>query len=227
METTVKIYPAPEGLELSNTFTVTVEGEEVSVYKTKVPPAEPIPRLTGSSPEFGFASFASFDISTSVAVKVTCLKPVQSVKMLPTSFDTVPEVDGQKIIFTLDEPKQVTVEVNGDWHESLHIFANPFEEDVPEPDDPNAVYFGPGIHELTSLTVKDNTTVYIAGGAYVRCVVDPEQEPLEVGGRMRPSPSFVLHGKNITLRGRGIIDTVSCAPLTTLWSSSLSKIREK
>ena len=84
----------------------------------------------------------------------------------------------------------MTVEVNGDWHESLHIFANPFEENVPEPDDPNVVFFGPGVHEVTSLTVGDNTTVYIAGGAYLRCVMDPDEKPVEMSGRMRIPPTF-------------------------------------
>ena len=202
----VKIYPAPEGLDLSSAFTVEVEGREVPVYKATVPPAEPIPRLTGSPSEFGFASFASFDMSSSANVTVTYPEPVQSVKILPTSFDIAPEVDGQTITFTIDEPKHLTVEVNGDWHKSLHIFANPFEEDVPDPDDPNVVYFGPGIHEVTSIPVGDSTTVYIAGGAVLRCVMDPEEESIELRGSRRNPPTFMLQGKNITIRGRGIID---------------------
>jgi len=135
-----------------------------------------------------------------------CPEPVNSLKILPASFEIVPTVEGQSITFTLDEPKHVTVEVNGDWHESLHIFANPFEENVPDPDDPNVVYFGPGVHEVTSLTIGDSTTVYIAGGAVLRCVMDPGEESVELRGRSRNPPTFMLQGKNITLRGRGIID---------------------
>ena len=199
----VRIYPAPKGIELSSAFTVAVEGSQVPVYKTKVPPGEPIPRLSGSRSEFGFASLASFDMRTSIDVTITCPEPVKSIKILPTSFGIVPKVHGNTITITIDKPKHVTVEVNGDWQESLHIFANPFEKSVPEPDNPNVVYFGPGVHEVTSLTVGDNKTVYIAGGAFVRCMMEPQQE----GGRQRRDPSFVLRGKNITLRGRGIIDS--------------------
>ena len=202
----VKIYPAPKGIELSSAFTVAVEGQQVPVYKTKVPPAEPIPRLTGSRSEFGFASLASFDMRTSVDVTVTCPEPVKSIKILPTSFGIVPKVEGQTITFAVDEPKHVTVEVNGDWHESLHIFANPFEKSVPKPDDPDVIYFGPGVHDLTSLAVADNTTVYIAGGAYVRCGMDPKEKPVQVGQRTMLLPSFILSGGNITFRGRGIIE---------------------
>lgn len=207
----VKIYPAPEGIELSSAFTVAVEGKSVPVYKATVPPAGPIPRLTGSTSDSSFASFASFDMRTSVSVTVTYPKSVQSVKILPTSFGIIPKVEGQRITFSLDTPKHVTIEVNGDWHKSLHIFANPFEKSIPDPDDPNVVYFGPGIHKVTSLLVKDNTIVYIAGGAYLRCGIDPKEELVEVRGSMRPAPSFVLRGQNITIRGRGILDQSAIA----------------
>lgn len=203
----IRVYPAPDGLELSSAFAVAVEEQEVPVYKAKVPPAEPIPRLTRSRSEFGIASYATFDIRTTVTVTVTYSDSVESVKILPTSFGIASKVDGQKITFTLDQPKHVTVEVNGDWQESLHIFANPFEEHVPAPDDPNVLYFGPGIHEVTSIKVEDNMTVYIAGGAYVRGITDPEEEQMEDRtGAMRNPPTFILQGKNITIRGRGIID---------------------
>ena len=202
----VRIYPAPKGLELSSDFTVAIEGEQVPVYKTKVPPAEPIPRLSGSRSEFGFTSLATFDMRTSIDVTVTNPEPVKSIKVLPTSFGIVPKVHGNTITITIDEPKHVTVEVNGNWQESLHIFANPFEKSVPEPDDPNVVYFGPGVHDLTSLSVGDNTTIYIAGGAYVRGGMDPDEKPGQVGLRTMLLPTFTLSGKNITIRGRGIIE---------------------
>ena len=201
----VKVYPAPEGVVLSNAFTVAVEGRDVPVFKARVPISESIPRLNRASmTEFGLASFASFDMSKSVAVTVTCPEPVQSVKILPTSYGIVPKVHGKTITISVDEPKHVTIEVNGDWHESLHIFANPFEKNVPKPDDPDVVYFGPGVHEVTSLTVKDNTTVYVAGGAVVHCVW--ESESGQASRRGRRAPSFVFQGKNVSLRGRGIID---------------------
>lgn len=203
----VVIFPTSKGLELSNTYKVTIKGKEVPVYKAKIPPSEPIPRLTGSRSEFGFASIASFDMRKSVTVTVTYPGPVQSVKILPSSFGIVSKIEGQKITFKLDEPKHVTLEINGDWHESLHIFANPIEENIPDPDDPNVVYFGPGIHEVKSLEVGDNMTIYIAGGAYIRCITDPEEEQMEdMNGSIRNPPTFILKGKNITIKGRGIID---------------------
>ena len=98
----IRVYPAPEGLELSSAFTVAVAGREVLVYNAKVPPAEPIPRLTGSRSEFGFAAFASFDMRTSVDVAVTCPEPVKSIRILPTSFGIVPKVHGRTITIPID-----------------------------------------------------------------------------------------------------------------------------
>lgn len=202
----VKVYPAPEGIELSKAFGVEVEGKGVPVFKTIIPAKEPIPRLNHSRSEFGFASFASFDMSEKVEVKVTYPVAVSSVKVLPTSCGIQPSIDGNNIVFAIDQPMNLTIEVNGDWYESLHIFANPFEENIPSPDDPNVIYYGPGVHEVTSVSVGDNTTVYIAGGAYLRCIVDPDENEVELRGRQRNPPSFFLEGKNVTVRGRGIID---------------------
>ena len=183
-----------------------MDEQAVPVYKTKIPPGEPIPRLNHSRSEFGFASIASFDMNESVTVTVDYPMAVDSVKILPTSYGITPQIEGNKITFKLNEPGHLTIEVNGDWHESLHILANPFEQDIPKPDDPNVVYFGPGIHNMTSINVGDNTTVYIAGGAYLQCKIDDDEEELELRGRKRNPPTFFLEGKNITIRGRGIID---------------------
>ncbi len=202
----VKIYPIPEGIELSEAFQVEVEGQKVPVLPTKIPPATPIPRLNHSRSECGFAAFASFDMNAPVEIKVTYPEAVDSVKILPTSFGIEAEIEGNTISFMLDEPKHLTIEVNGDWHESLHIFANPFELNVPSPDDPNVVYFGPGIHNVTNITVGDNATIYIAGGAYIRCEMSDDEQQMEIRGKIQNPPTFILEGKNITLSGRGIID---------------------
>lgn len=208
----VIIYSAPKGIELSKAYKVTVEGKETPIYKAKVPPVGPIPRLTSDRSKFGIASYTSFDIRKSVSVTVTYPELVNSVKILPTSFGIEPKIEGNKITFNIDKPEHVTVEVNGDWHESLHIFANPFEENVPDPEDPNVIYFGPGIHDVTGVVVNDNMTVYIAGGAYLRAKIASEEiQTKDKTGELRNPPTFLLKGKNISIRGRGIIDQETVA----------------
>jgi len=91
---------------------------------------------------------------------------------------------------------------------SLHLFANPPETNPPAPNDPNVIYFGPGIHEIGHLEVGSGKTVYVAGGAVVRGVIKPDEKFSISGysGLRNYQPTFQLRGNNITLRGRGIID---------------------
>ena len=67
------------------------------------------------------------------------------------------------------------------------IFGNPIETDIPDPKGENVVFFGAGVHTPPTIQLSDNQTLYIAGGAVVKSRI-------------------VAKGKNITVRGRGILD---------------------
>ena len=90
----------------------------------------------------------------------------------------------------------MTLEVNGNWVGALHLFANPPETDAPQPGDPNVIYFGPGIHEVSQLVVRNNQTVYVAGGAVVRGVIRPDEQYRISGysGLRTYAPTFELRG---------------------------------
>ncbi|MGO9203003.1 MAG: glycosyl hydrolase family 28 protein [Limisphaerales bacterium] len=214
----VRVYPAPAEEALSKDFTVQVEGEPVPVYVAKVAPRDPERRWKAmddkvhSAEYFETASFAYFDMQGTVTVTVTCPEVIQSARVLPSSWKIAPVVRGKSLSLTITEPRPLTIEVNGDWVGSLHLFANPPDADAPKPGDPNVLYFGPGIHEVSHLVVTNGQTVYVAGGAVVRGVVRPE-EPFQVSGYsgLRTySPTFALKGTNITFRGRGIVDGSRC-----------------
>jgi hypothetical protein len=148
------------------------------------------------------ASFASFDLSGNPTVTVTCPGPVQSAKLLPLSSGIIPAISGNQISFTVSKPGQLTLEVNGDWIRSLHLFINPPEANVPSPTDPQVIYFGPGVHEVKGgMAVPSGKTVYLAPGAIVYGMAAPGSPYGEI---------FSLRGDNITLRGRGIIDGSLC-----------------
>ena len=106
-----------------------------------------------------------------VTVTVSCPEVIGSAKVLPSSWKITPIIQGKSLSLTLSEPKPLTIEVNGNWVRSLHLFANPPEAQAPKPGDPNVVFFGPGIHEVSHLVVTNNQTVYVAGGAIVRAVI--------------------------------------------------------
>ena len=158
---------------------------------------------------YDVAGFASFDLISGTAnVEVQVNEPVNTVKVLPESAGIKPKVSGKKVSFEVEKPGQLTVEVNGEHIRSLHLFVNPEETDVPDPGDPNVIYFGPGIHDLAEgIEVKDNQTVYIAGGAILRWH-DVENVDSNDRQQVRASrrASFVLSGKHSAIRGRGIID---------------------
>jgi hypothetical protein len=194
----------PAGEERSQDYTVQVEGREIPVYAVKVAPADPARRWKAmddkvrSAEYFDKAAFAYFDMRGPVAVVITCPEPITAAKVLPGSLKIVPLLEGRRLTFSLAEPKPVTIEVNGNWVGALHLFANPPEAPAPRPDDPNVIYFGPGIHEVTGVTVGSGQTVYVAAGAVVKGTAGPR------------SPVFLLEGEHITLRGRGVIDGSLC-----------------
>ncbi len=200
----VSVAPAAAGEELARDYTVAVEGKQVPVYAVKVAPADPARRWKAmddkvrSAEFFDKAAFATFDMTGPVKVTVTCPLPITTAKILPTSFQIVPLIEGKRLTLTLDRPLPVTVEVNGNWVGALHLFANPPEDAAPRPDDPNVISFGPGVHRIDHLKVGDGKTVYLAPGAVVKGTAE---------GR---GPVITLEGKNIVLRGRGILDGGLC-----------------
>jgi hypothetical protein len=194
----------PAGEEQSKDYMVQVGGKDIPLYSVKVAPAEPALRWkamddkVNSAQYFEKASFGYFDMQGAVMVSVTCPEPINSAKVLPSSLKIVPTVEGRRLTFSLAEPKPVTVEVNGNWVGGLHLFANPPQAPAPRADDPNVIYFGPGVHEVNGVTVGSGKTVYVAAGAVVK------------GKGDRRGPVFMLQGENITVRGRGIIDGSLC-----------------
>ena len=215
---TVQVCPAPAGEDLSKDYVVQVEGRDVPVYVARVAPAEPALRWKAmddkarSADYYTNAAFGYFDMQGAVTVTVTCPQTIRSVRVLPSSLNIQPTVQGRTLTLTLAEPRHLTVEVNGNWVGALHLFANPPESGAPRSGDPNVLYFGPGIHEVSHLVVSNNQTVYVAGGAVVRGVIRPDERfnISSYSGLRTYSPTFVLRGTNITFRGRGIVDGSRC-----------------
>lgn len=183
METRLTLYPAPEGVLLSEDYTVTVNGQVVDLYET----------LT----RYGTSAFGYFDFSGTVEVTVTAdftTAHANTFQILPEKYGiSFEKTEYNKITFTLDRPRKLTFVVNGDYTgRVLHLFANGLEENPPSPDDPNVLYFEPGFHDIGEdkkwqITLQDNQTLYLAGGAVVRGFIGAE------------------NAKNIKICGRGIL----------------------
>lgn len=195
-------------------FSVSVNGRPVRVHTARVAPREEDRRWkamddkANSALYYDTAAFASFEMTGRARVRVTFREPIRTVRILPSSLNIRPSVRGNACTFTVDRPAYLTVEVNDDWVRSLHLFADAPEKNAPRPTDPNVIYFGPGVHEVTRIVVRSGQTVYLAPGAIVRAVVGPD-EPFGISGYsgLRTyAPTFELRGERIRFCGRGILD---------------------
>lgn len=200
----VKVYPAPTGtgsLPMNPDFTVSVDGALSPVYAVQlniehvftlcVPGTGTWPtcRLHDMRSETGGMTY--FDTDGPVTALVTVRnRTVTSARVVPSSYNVTPTVSGNTVTVRLPGPGKYELQVNGE-SKPLYLFVNPPEINPPSPSDPGVLYFGPGVHSVGRLQVggTGKKTVYIAGGAIVK------------GQLMSRDNS------NVTIRGRGILDT--------------------
>lgn len=140
------------------------------------------------------ASMVAFDFSGKVEVYVRKNNGALNTAVVrPLSYGIKAQIQGNSILFSLDRPRKLSIEFNGDKLQNLHLFANPMETNKPNEKDPNVVYFGPGIHTPPDVPgdafrITSGKTVYLAAGAILR-------------GRL-----VVDHAENVKICGRGFID---------------------
>lgn len=189
-ETELNTWQAPAGVDLNNDFTVKVrqQGREwvtLPAYLIKVD------EVKGTIHQVEDASMVTFGFSGSVEVAVTYNQgAIHSAKIRPLSYGIPFQIKGNTLMFSLDKPGNLSVEINGDIFHNLHLFANPIETYVPDKNAPDVIYLGPGVHcpENSELKVASGTTVYLAGGAVLK-------------GRV------LIEGvHDVKLLGRGVID---------------------
>lgn len=197
-QTSLTVYPAPEGVEMKDDFTVKVrvpggEWQDVPTYMVKVD------EVRGTKHCVEKSSMSYFDFEGQVEVAVTSNNgPVETARVRPLSYGIVPEVEGNTLTFSLDRPRNLSVEVNGDIFHNLQLFANPI--DVNNPIDgvkiknekqlakkrKDVIYFGPGLHDLGKDTVyvASGQTVYVAGGAVVYGLIHADRvQDVKIFGR--------------------------------------------
>lgn len=170
----VTTYPAPPGEAVAGDYTVTVSGKPVDVYAAQTQHFD------------GDYCFASFDFSGEVEIRVTSELPLDNAVIQPASSAVQVKQKGSKeMTLAAGAPFRISIERNGRI-KPLLLFGNAEETDAPQPGDPNVVYFPPGVHRPGKVTLTDNQTLYLAGGAIVKgCVL--------------------AQGENITIRGRGML----------------------
>lgn len=117
-------------------------------------------------------AWVNFSFSGSIQVKVTKLKGgIDFCQVLPRSAGIVPQKKGKSISFQLHQPGHYSIEFEQGIRieHPLLLFANPLEQNAPKPENPEVIFFGPGLHDIgEKYLVPAGKTVYLDGGAYVR-----------------------------------------------------------
>ena len=180
----VVVYPAPSEEVRSPDYEVWADGQKVDVYTARTLDAP----FAGQQWDFGGPySFASFDTSGPVEVRVVSKRSLRQTVIQPQSSGVRLEIESDHaLVLTLDGPRKLSIEPDGK-RGPLLLFANPPETNPPQPDDPSVIYFGPGTHQAGAIAVGDGQTLYLAGGAVVKGAV-------------------VARGTNMRICGRGILD---------------------
>ena len=135
-QTRLTLYEGPKTMTSSETAKIRANGHELFVYDVMVNHehiwnANTVPSDT---------PVTYFDFSGEVLIDIEMPglnKPVESAAVLPSSWGIVPELKDGHVRFTVTEPGAYTVVYNGSVNKATHIFANPLETDVPDPEDPN------------------------------------------------------------------------------------------
>lgn len=178
------------------------EREELLVFQSACPEFELGNEGMIESYEFAFAPFqgrtiswSNFSFSGSVEVEVkvsgqSMLALSGGVKILPSRLGIEPQISGNTIKFTLNNPGQFSIEIGDDgYKQGLMVFADPEETDIPNPEvqgwykvfehdsDENinsvgseytGIYFKKGIHNIGNYQVPVHIkNIYLEEGSWV------------------------------------------------------------
>ena len=168
---------------------ITVNGQECYVYDTNVNHTRQW--VSNYYPPLARTPVASFDFEGTVKICVTIPdRDFSTVKVSPLSYGIEPEVDREahSVTFYISEPNVYTLMFDDAPERAVHIFANALENDVPDPNDENVIYIGPGEWNIDSIMPESGQTIYLAGGAVVHGIINAN------------------YAHDITICGRGILD---------------------
>jgi len=176
----VETYPVADANLLNPNFRVTVNqgGKSLDspVYCARV-----LNRRGGNAVETCGTTQFSFGGAVEVCVEFLG-GSIDSARIRPLSLGLKPAVEGNRLRFRLNQPENLSVEVNGDIYHNLLLFANPMPQAPRKAD----IVFRPGVHQLPgdSLVIGSNTSVWIDGGAIVKGqIVVKDAENVRISGR--------------------------------------------
>ena len=164
------VAPAPTSIELKHDFEVKArihdgEWQDVSTYAFKVD------RVANAKHNVEITSVAKFEFEGKVEIQVKSIaQDIKSYKIRPNSYGITAIQEGNTLTFSLDRPRYLSVEINGNIYQNLQIFADNVLEKPKVKKKKDLIYFGPGIHDFKgdSIHIASGKTVFIDNGAVIK-----------------------------------------------------------
>ena len=181
------VYAMPNEERTYSGYLVEADGKQVPVSEVRcsaIPFNRRWPGHQRQIEQTELCGMVRFAFKGRTTVSVTAMRDFDDVKIRPLSRNVTFRRTGRTVTFDITRAGGYSVEFDG-YHNTLHVFADE-RKDYELP--PNAIMFGPGIHDIGIRQLNSGDTVYIDPGAIV------------YGG---------FHASNATdiaILGRGILD---------------------
>lgn len=169
-QTLLTLYEGPRTMQSSETARIRANGHALFVYDVMVNHEH----IWNANTQPSDTPVTYFDFSGKVEIDIEMpglKKPVESAVVMPSAYGIAPTVENGHVRFAVTEPGQYTVVFNGSVNKAVHIFANPIETDVPDPNDPNVLFIGPGEWTMDAIVLESGQTLYLSGGAVLHSIV--------------------------------------------------------
>ena len=125
----VVLYEGPPELRQAIDYQIQVNNKPLHIYNTAVN----FNRTWTKDPRIEKTPMAYFDFEGTVKIDIKSMETkVENVVVRPLSLGIKPMIKGDTISFELDQPANLTIEVNGKIKRAIHLFANPLEKDAPQ-----------------------------------------------------------------------------------------------
>lgn len=232
------VIPISFELEESEDYQMEVNGTPVPCYTSLRNDSRNPTTLYHGTPVSPLA-FAKFDFEGEVRVKIIprdgLINDIDKLVIRPLSLNIKKKWDGHVLLLSLKNPGNITIDAQGDGMYPLHIFSNLPEKNIPDPEDPNVVYFGPGIHDIEQIVLTQNQTLYLEAGAVLRPNPPKTGETVIVRNEVfdRGEPMIKINrADNVTIRGRGIIsggratENMTKSPMITATYTNNFKVQD-
>ncbi len=187
----IRTYENPPFSPVCLDYSAVLDGKALHVFPVRVSAMQVNQIFRGrqrGTDETEMAGYVHFEGDAAVGMEVTVAFDVFRAVIAPLSAGVEVARQGRTVRFTLPGPGYYVLEING-VHKPLHIFYDRPEADVPDPDDPNVLYFPPGIYHTGEIELKSHQTLYLSGGARIMGNV------------------VVTGAEDVRVCGRGVIDS--------------------